>query len=45
MTRSARVVVSRSPDHVTQRGNQRQTTFFAPSDYRNRLSLLAVACR
>jgi hypothetical protein len=34
MARLARVIAPGFPHHVTQRGNRRQTTFFAPDDYR-----------
>jgi hypothetical protein len=34
MARLARVIASGLPYPVTQRGNRRQTTFFAPDDYR-----------
>jgi REP-associated tyrosine transposase len=40
MARMARVVVAGAPHHVTQRGNRRQTTFFAAEDY---LSYLRIA--
>ena len=30
----ARVVVPDIPDHITQRGNRRQVTFFCDDDYR-----------
>jgi len=40
MARMARVVVAGAPHHVTQRGNRRQTTFFAAEDY---LAYLQIA--
>ncbi|MHB9026953.1 MAG: transposase, partial [Armatimonadota bacterium] len=45
MARLARVVVPDIPHHVTQRGNRRLPTFFADTDYRLYLSLLAEECR
>ena len=33
------------PQHVTQRGNNRQACFFEDADYRLYLSLLAAACQ
>ncbi|HEX8621397.1 MAG TPA: transposase [Allosphingosinicella sp.] len=44
MPRSARLVVPGLPHHVTQRGNQRQRTFFGDSDCRLYLKLLARWC-
>jgi hypothetical protein len=41
MARMARVVVAGTPHHVTQRGNRRQTTFFAPCDYELYLAIAA----
>ena len=41
MARMARVVVADTPHHVTQRGNRRQTTFFAPCDYELYLAIAA----
>ena len=41
MARLARIVVPGIPHHVTQRGNRRQTVFFADADYRAYLNLLA----
>jgi putative transposase len=34
MARLARVVVPGHPQHLTQRGNRRQQTFFTDADYR-----------
>lgn len=45
MPRLARVVVPDLPNHITQRGNRRQQTFFRPDDYRLYISWLAEACR
>ncbi len=45
MARLARVVVPGIPHHVTQRGNRRLETFFAPADYRAYIALLAEHCR
>jgi putative transposase len=44
MPRSARLVVPGLPHHVTQRGNQRQQTFFSDSDCRLYLRLLSRWC-
>ena len=43
MARLARIVVSRLPHHVTQRGNRRQIVFFGDDDYRAYLALLEGA--
>jgi putative transposase len=43
MARIARLVVPGAPHHVTQRGNRRETTFFAEADYRLYRDLLAEA--
>ena len=40
----ARVVAPGLPHHITQRGNRRMETFFAESDYREYLSLMAEWC-
>ena len=45
MARLARIVVPGSPHHVTQRGNRRQTIFFADGDYALYRYLLAERCR
>jgi putative transposase len=45
MPRIARVVVPRTPHHVTQRGNNRQDVFFVDDDRRAYLKILAVQCR
>ena len=45
MARMARVVVAGAPHHVTQRGNRRQTTFFAPQDYLTYLRIAAEEFR
>ena len=42
MPRSARLVVPGVPHHVTQRGTDRQTTFFTNADRRVYLELLAL---
>ena len=44
MPRLARLVLPGLPHHVTQRGNRRQRTFFADSDYRLYKRYLAEAC-
>jgi putative transposase len=44
MPRQARVVLPGVPHHVTTRGNRRQTTFFAPPDYRAFETLLKQFC-
>ena len=44
MARSARVVVPGVAQHVTQRGNQRQATFFNEGDYSAYLDLMAEWC-
>ena len=41
MPRIARAVIPEVPHHVTQRGNNRQDTFFVPDDYRAYLRILA----
>jgi putative transposase len=45
MSRAARLVLPGLPHHVTQRGNDRQKTFFRDSDYAFYLSLLRYSCR
>jgi len=40
-----RVVVAGAPHHVAQRGNRRQTTFFAPEDYLTYLRIAAEEFR
>lgn len=45
MSRAARLVVPGLPHHVTQRGNDRQRTFFGESDYAFYLAVLGEACR
>ena len=40
MTRIARIVVPRTPHHITQRGNNRQDVFFTAADYRAYLDIL-----
>ena len=41
MARQSRIVVADHPHHVTQRGNRRQTVFFADADYALYLQLAA----
>ena len=45
MPRPKRLNLPGVPQHVTQRGNNRQACFFEDADYRLYLSLLAVACQ
>lgn len=45
MPRLPRVVVPGAPQHVTRRGNRRQTTFFADTDYHFYLATLARVSR
>ncbi len=45
MPRIARVVAVAEPHHVTQRGNNRQQTFFSAADRRIYLALLKTHCR
>lgn len=45
MPRTARLVLPKTPHHVTQRGNRRQPTFLEASDYGLYRALLAEACR
>src|SRR5438045_9637812 len=45
MARISRAVIPGFPHHITQRGNRRQATFFAPDDYRHYLDLMAESCR
>jgi putative transposase len=44
MARLARVVIPGIPHHVTQRGNRRQTIFFAAEDYEKYKELLIRSC-
>ena len=44
MARIARVVAPAMPHHVTQRGNQRQQTFFNDEDYQSYLELMSAWC-
>jgi hypothetical protein len=44
MPRPARLNLPDIPQHVTQRGNNRQTCFFSDDDYRLYLKLLAASC-
>ncbi len=44
MPRPARLNLPGIPQHVTQRGNNRQACFFSADDYRLYLDLLAAAC-
>ncbi|MDA0207573.1 MAG: transposase [Acidobacteria bacterium] len=45
MPRMARVVAEAVPHHITQRGNNRQDTFFLPDDRRFYLETLRAKCR
>ena len=45
MPRPNRLNLPGVPQHVTQRGNNRQACFFEDADYRLYLSLLAAACQ
>ena len=45
MPRIARAVAAGVPHHVTQRGNRRQTVFFADADYRRYVELLRANCK
>ena len=45
MPRPARLNLPGIPQHITQRGNNRQACFFANADYDLYLALLAEACR
>jgi putative transposase len=45
MPRPARLHLPGIPQHITQRGNNRQTCFHADDDYRLYLDLLLAACR
>jgi putative transposase len=45
MARIARVIAPGYPDHVTQRGNRRQQTFFCDDDYLAYIELMAHWCR
>jgi len=44
MPRPARLNLPNIPQHITQRGNNRQTCFFSDEDYRLYLKLLAAGC-
>ncbi len=44
LARIARIVIAGLPHHVTQRGNRRQTTFFADADYAEYRRLMAGPC-
>ncbi len=41
MARMARAVAPGFPNHITQRGNRRQQTFFSDQDYKSYLALIA----
>lgn len=41
MARIARVIASRYPHHITQRGNRRQQTFFCDEDYKMYINLMS----
>lgn len=45
MLRPTRLNLAEIPQHITQRGNNRQACFFAKVDYELYLSLLTEACR
>jgi len=45
MPRPTRLNIAGIPQHIVQRGNNRQTCFFAAADYELYLSLLAAACK
>ena len=45
MPRPTRLNLPDIPQHVTQRGNNRQACFFTDDDYRLYLDLLAVSCQ
>lgn len=44
MVKIARVVASGFPQHITQRGNRRQKTFFNDGDYQAYIDLMAEWC-
>ena len=44
MPRPARIHLPGFPQHITQRSNNRQATFYAHDDYRHYLGLLLAAC-
>jgi len=44
MARIARMVAPGMPQHVTQRGNRRQQTFFNDQDYQAYLELMSERC-
>ena len=45
MPRPTRLHLPGIPQHITQRGNNRQACFYAAEDYRLYLELLQAACR
>jgi putative transposase len=45
MPRPVRLNIPGMPQHITQRGNNRQACFYAAEDYRLYLELLGDACR
>ena len=45
MPRPARLNLPDIPQHITQRGNNRQACFYSDDDYRLYLELLHGACR
>jgi putative transposase len=45
MSRLPRIIVPKTPHHVTRRGNRRQRIFFQDDDYVLYKDLLALACR
>jgi putative transposase len=44
MPRPARLHLPETPQHITQRGNNRQACFYVDGDYRRYLELLLAAC-
>ena len=45
MPRPLRLNLPNIPQHITQRGNNRQVCFFEDADYKLYLTLLTAACR
>ena len=44
MARIARVIATKYPHHITQRGNRRQDTFFCSDDYAYYIETLSDWC-
>jgi putative transposase len=44
MARQARIVLSNTPHHITQRGNRGEPVFFEKSDYRSYLDIVTEQC-